>query len=112
VGGRHAKWVASLQEFSFAIKHKSGEVNKVDDALSRCHALVAAMTVHTLGFEHIRQTIREEVDFKTIIEVVEGRMQNDYSMHDGFLFRGLCLCIPITSLRILIIQEHQQGHFG
>jgi RNase H-like domain found in reverse transcriptase/Reverse transcriptase (RNA-dependent DNA polymerase)/Integrase zinc binding domain/Integrase core domain len=113
LSSRHAKWVASLQEFSFSIKHKSGEVNKVADALSRRHALVAAMTVHTLGFEHIRKTIREDEQFKTIIEAVESRIRNDYSMHDGYLFRGSCLCIPNTSLRILIIQElQQQGHFG
>jgi RNase H-like domain found in reverse transcriptase len=94
LSSKHTKWVTSIQEFSFSIKHKSGEINKVADALSRRCALVAAMTVHTLGFEQVQDIIQEDEDFKAIIEAVEGKMRNDYSLHYGYLFRGSCLCIP------------------
>ena len=34
-------------------------------------------------------------------------------MHDGFMFRGMQLCIPDYSLRLLLITElHQEGHIG
>lgn len=34
-------------------------------------------------------------------------------MHNGYLFRGLQLCIPYCSLREQIIRElHSWGHFG
>ena len=32
---RHMKWIEFLQAYTFTIKHKKGETNKVVDALSR-----------------------------------------------------------------------------
>lgn len=43
---RHASWIAYLQQFTFVIKHQSGKLNKVGDALSRRHGLLA--TLHVL----------------------------------------------------------------
>ena len=34
LSSRHAKWTVYVQQFSFIIKHKSGALNKVADALS------------------------------------------------------------------------------
>lgn len=40
----------------------------------------------------------------------------DYSVHDGFLFKGAKLCIPKSSFRELLIRETHggglAGHFG
>lgn len=37
----------------------------------------------------------------------------DYTLVDGFLFRGVCLCIPLGSLRLRVISElHCAGHVG
>jgi Integrase zinc binding domain len=47
------------------------------------------------------------------LEDVKKNLREDYSLHNGYLFRGIALCIPATSLRYLIIKEmHNQGHFG
>ena len=36
-----------------------------------------------------------------------------FLLHDGVLFRGNQLCIPICSLRLQIIKElHREGHVG
>ncbi|XP_071713543.1 uncharacterized protein [Rutidosis leptorrhynchoides] len=48
---RHARWVKSLQAFSFVIKHKAGANNQVADALSRRHTLVCLLKVQVHGFQ-------------------------------------------------------------
>lgn len=44
---RHAKWVETLQAYSFVIRHKVGASNIVADALNRQHALLSA--IHLWG---------------------------------------------------------------
>lgn len=40
-------------------------------------------------------------------------MRSDYSLVDGFVFRGNRLCVPECSLRLQIILElHREGHVG
>lgn len=40
-------------------------------------------------------------------------MSHDYTIHEGFLFRGDRLCIPSCSLRLHLISEtHGEGHNG
>ena len=113
LSSRHAKWVSTLQEYTFSIKHKSGTLNKVADALSRRSLLIGAMQVYTLGFESMKDDIRADEHFQSIVTELEAGGRSDFVLHDGYLFRGNCLYIPNTSLRVLIIQElHNQGHFG
>ncbi|XP_013589557.1 PREDICTED: uncharacterized protein LOC106297989 [Brassica oleracea var. oleracea] len=50
ISSRHASWIAFLQQFTFVIKHLSGKTNKVADALSRRHSLVATLQVSVPGF--------------------------------------------------------------
>lgn len=46
------------------------------------------------------------------MDAVEGCCP-DYFVLEGFLFRGIRLCIPECSLRLQIIKElHGEGHVG
>nr|GEW16372.1 hypothetical protein [Tanacetum cinerariifolium] len=83
---RHVKWVSFLQNFNFTLKHKAGNQNKVADILSRRASCLS--------------------------EVSSGQ-HYDYQVQDGFLFKGLQLCIPDCSLKEMIVAElHALGHFG
>ncbi|PKI54057.1 hypothetical protein CRG98_025551, partial [Punica granatum] len=45
VSACHASWVAYLERFTFAVKHKSGVTNRIADALSRRRSILSKMTV-------------------------------------------------------------------
>lgn len=51
VSSRHASWIAYLQQFTFVIKHTSGASNRVADALSRRHSLLAVLNSSVQGLD-------------------------------------------------------------
>ena len=116
---RHAKWVAFLQEYSFVLKHKAGIENKAADALSRVMLILTSMAVQVVGFELLKKDYPSCKDFSIIYaDLLTGQHANypNYSLHDGYLFRGTRLCVPNTSLRDEVILELHSGgaagHFG
>ncbi|KAE8669996.1 putative Quercetin 3-O-methyltransferase 1 [Hibiscus syriacus] len=110
---RHAKWVAYLQEFTFTLRHQVGNLNHVADALSSRTLLLTTMSTKVAGFETFTDMYAADPSFGRIFqEVTEGR-RHDFVLHNGYMFRGLQLCIPDCSLRQQIISElHNEGHFG
>lgn len=113
VSARHASWFAYLQQFTFIIKHKAGSLNKVADALSRRHSLL--MTLHTsiIGFEVLPELYPTDPFFQNIWTVTQSGVSDEYMILDGFLCRGIRLCIPTCSLRLQLIRElHGEGHVG
>lgn len=113
VSARHAGWISFLQQFTFVIRHQSGKTNRVADALSRCHGLLTTMHTSVVGFESLAELYVSDPFFSTIFSDAEAGLTDDYSIQDGFLFRGLRLCIPDCSLRLQIITElHNEGHVG
>lgn len=113
---RHAQWVEMLQAYSFTIKHKSGVLNKVVDALSRRHSLLTTMQMKVLGFEVLNELYQDVPYFGTIlIACLKGHF-NHFVLLDGFFFKDNWLCIPQCFLREAIIVEGHggglAGHFG
>ncbi len=58
-----------------------------------------------------------DADFKDVMQnCKEGRMWNKFVVNDGFVFRANKLCIPASSVRLLLLQEAHggglMGHFG
>nr|GEW88765.1 hypothetical protein [Tanacetum cinerariifolium] len=64
---RHAKWVETLQDFSFVIRHKAGSANS------------------------------DDIDFKELWDKCHGGIFRDFVRRDGFLFKGRHLCVPVSS---------------
>ena len=113
VSVRHASWIAYLQQFRFSIRHQSGKTNRVADALSRRHSVLTTMQTSVTGFSSLVELYPTDVFFGRVFEEATDGVSKDFSLHDGFLFKGLRLCIPESSLRLKIIQElHNEGHVG
>lgn len=113
VSSRHANWIAYLQQFTFTIKHKSGKLNRVADALSRRHSLLTTLHTSVAGFSSFAELYESDPFFSTVLLEVKNQSRDDFSLTDGFLFRGTQLCIPDCSWRLRVIEElHKEGHVG
>ena len=81
-----------MQNFTFLIKHIFGTANKVVDALSRKYLLMQEFRVKTLGFDNLKETYRDDLDFKEAYEASENPILRDrsqwteYMIRDGLLF--------------------------
>ncbi|XP_042483120.1 uncharacterized protein LOC122063484 [Macadamia integrifolia] len=117
ISQKHAKWVAYLQEFVFAMKYKAGKENTVTDALSRKVLTINTFSAHAISIDQIRDEYASDKDFRVLYaELQQGEQHPKYSVHNGYLFFGTRLCIPDSSLRHHIIRELHGGglggHFG
>ncbi|GJX45491.1 reverse mRNAase [Tanacetum coccineum] len=102
----HARWVSYLQQFPFTLKHKSGHQNQVADALSRRATLLVTLTHEVTGFDVFRDVYADDEDLGNTWSKLPF---DDYSMQDGYLFKGNCLCIPRCSLREKLIHDLHRG---
>ncbi|CAL8155920.1 unnamed protein product [Prunus armeniaca] len=119
LNARHVKWSSYLQEFNFSLNYKTGESNKVADALSRRNLLLTTMSTQVIGFEELKEQYATDSYFSSIVSELQGPTgwkMLPFRMHDGYLFKRNLLCIPEGSLREQIIRElHGNGlggHFG
>ncbi|KAM1151902.1 hypothetical protein ACFX19_035174 [Malus domestica] len=113
LSARHAKWAVYLQEFTFVLKHKVDVQNQVANALCRRKYLLGSMRIQVLGFDSLKDLLKTDPFFSTIVEDVEDGTRTDHVLHERFLFKENQLCILESSLRLRIIQDlHNEGHVG
>ncbi|GJR26974.1 putative nucleotidyltransferase, ribonuclease H [Tanacetum coccineum] len=113
ISPRHASWISNLQQFTFVIKHKAGVSNHVADALSRRHGLLTEMRVHVPVFDSFLELYVDDPFFSQVLVRIQQGESTDFVLEDGFLFRGVQLCISDCSLRVKMIQELlNKGHVG
>ena len=105
-----------LEPFPYVIKYKQGKENVVADALSRRYVLLSTLDTKLLGFEQIKELYPIDQDFSELFLACEKIAFGGYFRHDGFLFKKNKLCVPICSLRELLVREAHggglMGHFG
>ena len=87
------------------------------DALSRICMLVTNLELNVIGFEHIKELYEHDPTFATpYAKCLIHTSWNRYYIKDGYLMRANKLCIPESSLRLLLLQESHggglMGHFG
>jgi len=76
---RHAKWVEFLEQFPYVIKHKQGKINVVTNALSRIYTLLNVLDVQFLGFDHIKEICKDDLDFSLIYQECLKGGHKDFS---------------------------------
>jgi hypothetical protein len=69
---RHAKWIEFMQNFTFVIKHISGNANEVVDALNKRCLILQEFQVKKLGFENLKEMYCDDPDFKEVYEACEN----------------------------------------
>ena len=94
-----AKWVEYLQSFHFMIHHKSGQMNKGTDALSRIYLLLSVLEPKVLGFEVIKGMYSNDEDLKEIFVKSSSHPHGPFHVQEGCLFKGARLCIPKCGFR-------------
>jgi transposase InsO family protein len=114
---RHAKWVEFIESFPYVIKHKKGKENIIADALSRRYTLLTQLDCKIFGLDTIKTQYVNDADFKDVLlHCKDGKAWNKFIVNDGFVFRANKLCIPASSVRLLLLQEAHggglMGHFG
>jgi len=65
---RRAKWVEFIEQFPYVIKHKQGKANVVVDALSRRQTLLNVLDTQLLGFDHIKEIYKDDLNFSHIYQ--------------------------------------------
>jgi hypothetical protein len=114
---RHAKWVEFIKSFPYVIKHKKGKENAITDALSRRYALLTQLDYKIFGLEIIKdQYVHDADSIDVLLHYKDGKTWNKFIFHGRFVFRANKLCIPASSIHLLLLQEAHggglMGHFG
>src|SRR3954471_2062191 len=115
---RHAKWVEFMESFPYIVKYKKGKEYVVADALSRKNTnLLMRLEVNVLGLDDIKSLYASDSFFGPIFAQCSiDKGIDDFYLHKGFLFKQNKLCIPTSSLQLLLLQESHggglMGHFG
>jgi hypothetical protein len=113
----HAKWIEFIESFPYIIKHKKGKDNVIADALSRCYTMLSQLSHKIFGLETIKRLYATDLEFKDAFENCrEGRTWQKILLREGLLYRANKLCVPASSIRLLLLQEPNggglMGYFG
>ena len=91
----HTKWVSYMQKFTFILKYKSRQQNKVTDALSRQVTLLVILINEIIGFECLKELYAKDDYFAHIWDrSINHQNAKDFLIHDGYLFKANQFCMP------------------
>jgi hypothetical protein len=101
---RHAKWIEFIESFPYIIKHKKGKDNVIANALFRRYTMVSQLNHKIFGLETIKELYAADLHFKDAFENCrEGRTWQKFVLREGLLYRANKLCVPASSVRLLLL---------
>lgn len=116
---RHAKWVEFLQEYKFVLKHRVVVENKTADGLSCKISILHSMKTEVTGFDRSKEEYETYPNFGEVYTSLKrdsSRSVTYYTLQDGYISKGVRLCIFCTSMRDFLVWElhavGMAGHFG
>ena len=59
-----ARWVAEIQKFTFTLKHKSGQLLEVVNALSYRSTLLTFVRSEVIKFDYLKDIYADDEDFQ------------------------------------------------
>ena len=72
--------------------------------------MLSQLDFKIFGLETIKEQYIHDAEFKDVLEhCKEGRTWNKFVINDGFVFKSNKLCIPASSVRLLLLQEAHGG---
>jgi hypothetical protein len=79
--------------------------------------IVTQLELNVVGFEHIKDLYEHDDSFATpYAKCLANTYWKRYYIKDGYLMRANKLCVPKSSLRLLLLQQAHggglMGHFG
>ena len=81
--------------------------------------ILSSLAVQVVGFDLLKRDYPSCKDFSIIyVDLVAGQHAEylEFSLHDGYLFKGTRLCLPNTSICEEVVWELHSGgaagHFG
>ena len=66
------KLIEFLQAYTFTIKHKKGETNKVVDALSKRNLTIQEIQLESIGIHAMKDMYEQDEDFKEAYQVCKS----------------------------------------
>ena len=101
---RLARWVEFIESFPYIIKHKKGKDNIVADALSRKSMLLTHLDITIPGLESLCDLYATDTDFAEPYRLcLLSKAWEKYHIHERFLFRANKLCVPDSSVHLLLL---------
>jgi hypothetical protein len=79
--------------------------------------MLSQLNFKIFGLQTVKEQYADDSDFEDIVMHCKGgKPWGKFHVNDGFLFRANKLCIPASSVRLLLLQEAHggglMGHFG
>jgi hypothetical protein len=70
---------------------------------------VTQLDCKIFGLDTTKTQYVNDADFKDVLlHCKDGKVWNKFIVNDGFVFRANKLCIPASSVRLLLLQEHME----
>jgi hypothetical protein len=103
--------------FPYIIKHKNGKDNVIPDALSHRYTMLSQLDFKIFDLQTVKDLYVNDTNFKDVFaHCVNGKPWGKFHLQDGFLFLTNKVCVPASSVCLLLLQEAHagslMGHFG